>query len=301
MRTGQVIDVDMLYISIAAVVPLLVLFFLLIRNQNSMIKSILIFLFVFTSVAGAFLLENLQASHVAKAVQSVKEWLDEPEPSAPPQAAAIIEEYKPEIIPIKNQVLLDAPVIWQMPELPRGCEVTSLAMLLQYQGVQVDKLTLARGVKKNPAEYRLNNGKIYFGDPNEGFVGNMYTYTQPGLGVYHKPIAELAGQYLPGKIKDLTGAEFQELKIHLSDDRPVWVITNTEYKRLDDSFFQTWYTPNGEVKVTTKEHSVLVTGYDGNSVYFNDPLTGEKNKKAPIKDFVEAWVQMGRQAVTYLP
>jgi uncharacterized protein YvpB len=301
MRTGQVIVVDMLYISIAAVVPLLVLFFLLIRNQNSMMKSILMFLLVFTSVAGAFLFENLQASHVAKAVQSVKEWLDEPEPSAPPQAAEKIEEYKPEIIPIKNQVLLDAPVIWQMPELPRGCEVTSLAMLLQYHGVQADKLTLAREVKKNPAEYRLNNGKIYFGDPNEGFVGNMYTYTQPGLGVYHKPIAELAQQYLPGKIKDLTGAEFQELKIHLSDNRPVWIITNTEYKRLDDSFFQTWHTPNGEVKVTTKEHSVLVTGYDKGFIYFNDPLTGEKNKKAPMNDFVEAWVQMGRQAITYLP
>ncbi len=294
------IEVDMLYISIAAVVPLLVLFFLLIRNQNSMIKSILMFLFVFTSVAGAFLLENLQASHVAKAVESVKQWLDEPEQSAL-REAAMIEEYKPEIIPIKKQILLDAPAIWQMPELPRGCEVTSLAMLLQFKDIQVDKLTLAREVKKNPAEYRLQNGKIYFGDPNEGFVGNMYTYTQPGLGVYHKPIAELAEQYLPGKIQDLTGADFQELKIHLSDNRPVWIITNTEYKRLNDSFFQTWYTPNGEVKVTTKEHSVLVTGYDESSVYFNDPLTGEKNKKAPMKDFVEAWVQMGRQAVTYLP
>ena len=292
--------VDKAYLSIAAILPLLVLFLLLIRKQNSMIKSLMMFLFVFTSVAGAFLLENMQASHVVRAVQSVKDWLDEPEPKAA-SAPAVTEDYKPEVIPIKSQVLLHAPIIWQMPELPRGCEVTSLAMLLQYQDVQVDKLTLAREVKKNPAEYRLNNGKIYFGDPNEGFVGNMYTYTQPGLGVYHKPIAELAELYLPGKIKDLTGADFQELKIHLSDNRPVWIITNTEYKRLDDSFFQTWHTPNGEVKVTTKEHSVLVTGYDKSSIFFNDPLTGEKNKKAPIKDFVEAWVQMGRQAITYLP
>jgi uncharacterized protein YvpB len=296
-----VIDVDTIYISFAAIIPLLVLFFLLIRNQNSMLKSILMFLFVFTSVAGAFLLENMQASHVAKAVESVKNWLAEPEPSAPHQTPAIIEEYKPENTAVKTEVLLDAPVIWQMPELPRGCEVTSLAMLLQYQGVHVDKLTLAREVKKNPAEYRLNNGKIYFGDPNEGFVGNMYTYTQPGLGVFHKPIAELAGKYLPGKIKDLTGAEFQELKIHLSDNRPVWVIINTEYKKLDDSFFQTWHTANGTVKITTKEHSVLITGYDKDSIYFNDPLDGGKNKKAPMKDFAEAWVQMGRQAITYLP
>jgi uncharacterized protein YvpB len=287
-----------LYLSIAAIMLLLILFFLLIRKQNSMIKSIMMFLLVFTSVAGAFLLENLQAAHVAKAVHSVKHWLDAPEASS---ALTEKKDDQAEIIPIKDHVLLDAPTIRQMPELPRGCEVTSLAMLLQYNGISVDKLTLAKEVRKNPAEYKLADGKIYFGDPHEGFVGNMYTYTQPGLGVYHEPIAELAEKYLPGKIKDLTGADFQELKIHLSDSRPVWVITNTEYKKLDDSFFQTWYTPNGEVKVTTKEHSVLLTGYDNDFVYFNDPLTGQKNKKAPMHDFVEAWVQMGSQAITYLP
>ncbi|WP_257391877.1 C39 family peptidase [Mesobacillus jeotgali] len=291
---------DKLYLPLAAIIPLLVLFYLLIRKQNSMMRSILMFMLVFTSIVGAFLLENLQASHVAQAVQSVKDWLDEPESPAK-KAPVFIDDYEPQIIPIKKQVLLEAPVVWQMPELPRGCEVTSLAMLLQHQGVQTDKLTLAKEVRKNPAEYRISNGKIFFGDPNKGFVGNMYTYTKPGLGVYHKPIAELAEKYLPGKIKDLTGAEFQELKIHLSDNRPVWVIINTEYKKLDDSFFQTWHTPDGAVKITMKEHSVLITGYDENSVFFNDPLTGEKNKKAPMKDFVEAWVQMGRQAITYLP
>nr|WP_260983589.1 C39 family peptidase [Cytobacillus oceanisediminis] len=289
-----------MYLPIAAIIPLLLMFYLLIRKQNSMMKSILMFLFVFTSIVGAFLLENLQASHVALAVQSVKDWLDEPEPRTE-RAPAVQEESEPKIIPTKKQVLLEAPIIWQMPELPRGCEVTSLAMLLMHQGVKVDKLTLASEVRKNPAEYRLDNGKVFFGDPNEGFVGNMYTYTEPGLGVYHKPIAELAEKYLPGKIKDLTGAGFQDIKSHLSDGRPVWVIINTEYKKLDDSFFQTWYTPGGPVKITTKEHSVLITGYDENFVYFNDPLSNEKNKKAPIKDFAESWVQMGRQAITYLP
>lgn len=287
-----------LYLSIAVIIPLLALFFLIIGKQNSMIKSILMFLLVFVSVTGAFLVENLQTAHVAKAVQSVKLWLDSPEPISVP---TVEEDYQVEIIPIKDSVLIDAPILWQMPELPRGCEVTSLAMLLQYKGIVVDKLTLAKEVKKNPADYRLADGKIYFGDPNEGFVGNMYTYTEPGLGVYHKPIAELAEKYLPGKIKDLTGADFLELKVHLSDGRPVWVITNTEYEKIDESFFQTWYTPKGAVSVTTKEHSVLITGYDQNYVYFNDPLLGEKNKKAPMQDFLEAWVQMGRQAITYLP
>lgn len=256
------------------------------------------FMLVFLAVAGAFIFENLPSAHVAKAVESVKVWIASPETGT---STLRIEDSKVDIIPIKESILLDAPVIWQMPELPRGCEVTSLAMLLQYRGIKVDKLTLAGEVRKNPAEYKLANGRIYFGDPNEGFVGNMYTYTEPGLGVYHEPIAELAEKYLPGLVKDLTGTDFQELKTHLSDGRPVWVITNTEYKRIDESLFQTWYTPNGEVRVTVKEHSVLLTGYDKEYVYFNDPLTNVKNKKAPLHDFEDAWVQMGRQAITYLP
>ncbi|RUQ24224.1 hypothetical protein ELQ35_21975 [Peribacillus cavernae] len=38
----------------------------------------------------------------------------------------------------------------QYPELPRGCEVTSLAMLLHYYDVKVSKMELADKVKKDP-------------------------------------------------------------------------------------------------------------------------------------------------------
>ncbi len=53
------------------------------------------------------------------------------------------------------------------------------------------------------------------------------------------------------------------------------------------------------MKITYKEHSVLVTGYDQSYIYFNDPLTGEKNKKAPKQHFINAWKQMGSQAITF--
>lgn len=204
------------------------------------------------------------------------------------------------IIKIEDEVLIDAPAINQYPELPRGCEVTSLTMLLQYANVNANKMTLAQQIKKDPTPYKKVNGQVYFGNPNDGFVGSIYSFDEPGLGVYHKPIKELAETYLPGRIIDLTGEDFRELKIHLSDERPVWVIINSAYKKLSSEYFRTWQTPSGEIDITYKEHSVLITGFDKNFIYFNDPINGMKNSKAPIKDFEEAWIQMGSQAITYL-
>jgi uncharacterized protein YvpB len=99
-----------------------------------------------------------------------------------------------------RKVLIDVPLISQLPELPRGCEVTSLSMMLNFAGINVDKMELARNIKKVNF---LNSG--FNGNPNEGFVGSMYSLDEPGLGVYHEPIAALAEKYLPGRIIDLTG------------------------------------------------------------------------------------------------
>jgi len=201
------------------------------------------------------------------------------------------------IVRIKDKVLLDAPVVKQFPELPRGCEVTSLAMLLQYNDIDVDKMELASGIKKNPVLLKKREGVTYWGHPNDGYIGDMYTYKKPGFGVYHRPIAELAEKYLPGKVKDITGADFSEIKTYLSLDLPIWVIINTTYKKLPASSFEEWITPSGPVSITYKEHSVLITGYDDKYIYFNDPITGIKNRKEPYSSFEEAWEQMGKQAI----
>ncbi|WP_243356354.1 C39 family peptidase [Bacillus litorisediminis] len=204
------------------------------------------------------------------------------------------------VIPIKDKVLLDVPILRQYPELPRGCEVTSLAMLLQDANVNVGKMQLAEEVKKHPTPYEKKNGEVYWGDPNNGFLGDMYSFDSPGYGVYYKPIQILANEYSPDRIIDLTGKNFTDLQVYLSKGVPIWVITNTTYKKLPESSFQTIHTESGEIKITYKEHSVLVTGYDQNHVYINDPITGEKNKKVEMEDFIEAWKQMGSQAITYL-
>ncbi|MBO8178551.1 MAG: C39 family peptidase [Bacillus sp. (in: Bacteria)] len=211
------------------------------------------------------------------------------------ESAVFLEEQDP---PQISSVLIDAPIMSQLPELPRGCEVTSLAMLLNDAGVSVDKMTLAKEVKKDSTPYQRRNGKIFFGHPNEGFVGDMYTRENPGLGVYHKPIKELAEKYLPNQIVDLTGQSFEEIYPYLLNGSPVWVITNTTYRELPPNEFVEWQTPKGPIKITYREHSVLITGFDEQFIYFNDPLTGTKNKKAPKQEFIEAWEQMGMQAIT---
>ncbi len=192
---------------------------------------------------------------------------------------------------------IEAPVIKQFPELPRGCEVTSLSMLLQFHDIEVNKMETAEKIKKDETSYTKKNGVIHFGDPNVGFVGDMYNISNPGYGVYHKPLYQLTKDYVGDKALDITGKPFDSVIELVAQGKPVVVITNITYKALPDTNFITWQTPNGPLDVTMKLHAVLVTGFDSKSIYFNDPYDGTQ-KKAPRQEFVSAWEQMGNQAIS---
>lgn len=77
--------------------------------------------------------------------------------------------------------------------------------------------------------------------------------------------------------------------------------TNATFKKLAASTFTTWTTATGDVKVTWHEHSVVITGYDPTSITINNPLASSKNQKLERTAFREAWEQMGKQAIPYLP
>lgn len=213
------------------------------------------------------------------------------------RSATVKVTVRPKSRPSKH--VLNASLIRQMPELPRGCEVTSLAMLLNYNGIHVSKMTLAKKIKKDPTPFRIRNGKRYFGNPNDGFVGNMYTFSKPGFGVFHKPIEALAKQYLPDRIINLTGGSFDTVLNYVGAGHPVWIITTSWFSYVPSRYWQTWYTPHGTVRITMKEHSVLVTGYDSKYVYINDPLYVSKNRKLLRDPFIDGWKQYGSQAISY--
>lgn len=212
----------------------------------------------------------------------------------PDKEKAVATPYQKE--KIAEKTLLDVPLINQMdaPRLYNGCEVTSLAMMLQFWEIKVTKNELAEEIPRVP----LKNKDGKYGNPNMGFVGNMED--GPGLGVYHGPIFELAQSYLNKELKvvDLTNHPFETLIEKVSQGLPVWVITTTDSSPV--STIQSWLTPQGPVDITFNMHSVVITGYDHENIYVNDPY-GTKNKKVNKEAFINAWQQMGSQAIVIEP
>ncbi|MCP1306037.1 C39 family peptidase [Paenibacillus tyrfis] len=209
--------------------------------------------------------------------------------AAAPPAAKPVERPK--------SVLLEAPHIRQLPELPSGCEVTSLAMLLQYYGVNKSKMDLVPEMKKDPTPIRYNkNGSIAFwGNPNTGFVGEV-TGAAKGFGIYHTALFELLKAYVP-TAQDLTKEPFSKLEDQLIQGVPSVVWTTINYKVPDN--WVVWDTPIGPIETTFMEHAVLLVGFDEQYVYVNDPLAGQSNKKIDKEAFMATWDAMGRQAISY--
>ena len=191
---------------------------------------------------------------------------------------------------VPDSIKLDVPLINQMdaPRLYNGCEITSLAMILNYHGIEVTKNELANKVKTVPLTY--SNGKK--GNPNAGFVGDMAN--GPGLGVYNGPVLEVAQKYVGNRAVNLTNHSFDEVLEEVGQGLPVWIITTSSFAPV--SVFQTWDTPQGKINITFSEHSVVITGYDEKYIYINNPY-GEKNQKLNRASFIKAWEQMGKQAI----
>lgn len=205
----------------------------------------------------------------------------------------------PEPTAKKASAMLQAPVIRQFPELPSGCEVVSLAMLLQYAGVNKGKMELAVELKRDstPMMQDPNGSIVYWGNPNTGFVGDI-TGKSRALGIYHGALLELLLHYVSSGV-DLTGAAFDRLERQIADQVPVVIWTTIDFQEPDENEWVVWDTPIGPLQTTFVEHAVLLVGYDADSVYVNDPRTGKSKVKIDKWQFIKSWEAMGRQAISY--
>ncbi|KEO83914.1 hypothetical protein EL26_06925 [Tumebacillus flagellatus] len=207
----------------------------------------------------------------------------EPVPAALSQGAAAEHE------------ISGVPVLAQAPELPTGCEATSLTMLLNYEGIAADKTDVVRKLPVvDVPVYLGDDSEMTGGDPNLGFVGDPFS--ADGYGVYHAPIAKVLNSYLPGRALDLSGKSFDDVLAAVAEDHPVvtWMAMD-----LDDvSTAYVWKTPDGQqIDWKVPEHCVLLTGYDESNVTVHDPYSGQ-TVRYDKQRFRQVWEALGSQAVT---
>ncbi len=206
---------------------------------------------------------------------------------------------------LPTSYLIHVPAKDQYPQLPNGCEVTSLAMLMTAVGHPVSKMTLAQEMPVDPTKlvltsYTASNGQVvhkveYWGNPNVGFVGSVYQAGY-GYGIYNGPMDRFLNQLLPERAENLTGQPFSAILRQVAQGVPVEAWTTTTFQPTTD--WVGWQSPEGLVHATPLEHAVLIVGYSPGYLYINNPLNGEAAQKVAEAPFIEAWKQLGEQALT---
>ncbi|MED2846529.1 C39 family peptidase [Bacillus toyonensis] len=224
--------------------------------------------------------ENVELTKNVKNTTSKNEPLQSPAPS------------------VQEKVILDVPLISQKPELKYGCEVTSLAMVLQYAGIKVNKMQLANSIKKDnsPLSMNKNGDIIQWGNPKEGFVGDITGKTK-GYAVYVQPLQELMERYLPNRTVNLTGKAFNDVLAQIKMDKPVVVWTTGDYKVPDR--WESWKHGNKQITAPLDLHAVVLIGFEDGHIYINDPLSGKKAHKVNQETFIQSWDALGKQALSY--
>lgn len=190
--------------------------------------------------------------------------------------------------------ILNIPIISQFPELPTGCEITSITMLLNWYGINVTKTQLADAVDKYSIPSSNLNGISFGPDPNEGFIGNPYD--NHSYGMYNKAAEKLADKFSSNNSLNISNYDLNYLLSTVDSGRPViaWVTIGFSEPYVGSE----WLTDNND-KITwmAPEHSVLIIGYNKNNVIILDPYDG-KRKEINKNLFQTRYIQMGKQAIT---
>lgn len=173
-------------------------------------------------------------------------------------------------------VLTDFDIIEQYPELPTGCEITALTMVLNYYGYDVDKVTMALDyMPKVPAEfYRSEDGRLMGPDLENYFVGDPTEDSGYICGT--GAIVTAANRYLTDVGSDLTAvsmknAQPEELYNLIDQGTPVviWCTINMEDRAETDG----WYREDGTyMEWSTNDHGAVLIGYDEDTVTVADPI-----------------------------
>lgn len=208
-------------------------------------------------------------------------------------------EKEPEIIFIEREQMdytkffntrLDVENIMQLPELPTGCEVTSLAIILNYLGYDIDKVTLSDSF--------LPKGEPGETNPNDAFIGDPKT-SIGSYGANAPVLVQTANDYLDYMSSNynaynVSTEDFSSLLKYINDGYPVMVWATMG---LEASYpTEKWVIDNEEVQWYANEHCMVLIGYTPDYYIFADPL--KEGIIAYDRGLVEQrYNELGNQAV----
>ena len=167
---------------------------------------------------------------------------------------------KGQITGIKN----NAKVICQRPQMPTGCEITAVTMMLNFAGKKVSKYQAAKVMPRSS-------------NPNKGFVGSPYKKFSLGFWVAPGGVKPVVQHYL-GKSQIMTNCSINAIK----------------QKLLRSHLVVVWVGMFDGIS----NHAITLTGYHGNTLYYNDPWTGTK-RKISVTKFKIHWALDGHRAISY--
>jgi len=203
-----------------------------------------------------------------------------------------------------NSVYIDMENVLQLPELPVGCEITALTILLRYCGFDADKTDLAKNyLPISWGNARYEDGKTYKDSFYDYFIGDPFSR---GYGCFSGAIEKAANSYISDHgggftVINISGSHPDVLYDYLAEGTPVlcWATDGM----IEPEYYETWYdNATGEqLDWYLNEHCFVLAGFNMSAdlVTLNDPMKGIIDYN--INKFETRYDQMHRQAIVILP
>lgn len=257
----------------------------------------------FTVILNAFIRETPKAEEDSKQVQERAQVVQAEQVKKVNQ----IVNSKKEAVEKKAYTIKGMKSVYQLPELPTGCEATALTILLNHQGINAGKWEIA--MKYMPRQdFYYKNGETYGPNPENTFVGDPSRNS--GLGCFAPCLVQTVWNYLRDHeeitsdyiILNLNGKEFSQiLQDYVGNDIPVVVIVSQNLSRPRSA--GGWRLASGGYwNWMANHHAMVVYGFDieKDEVLVCDPLRVDGFYKYRLSEFEEIYNLKGKSAMSVI-
>lgn len=254
----------------------------------------------------AFALLLMTSCDNAKAVAAMADFL---QPKACPATPAggktlLPEEPAADALPGQAAPVPEVELQLQNPELPNGCEVTSLAMVLSAQGYPADKVALAETSLPREEFWYDDTGMRHGPDPDTAYAGDPASQTG-GWYCLEGPIVEAANDWIAANgggasAYVLTGMTRDTLDALAQAGTPLAVWVTREYAPVEYADYFAWQLPDGSNYTPYNNlHCVVLAGEQDGMYRIADPLNGWQ--QVDPETFWQSFSAMGCRAVAINP